>query len=86
VLQRNAECNVYEAVFKRSEEAAAAGDYLCSSNVRNVAEAFPAQAYDGPGRKVLLMTGTFGGVLFGPVQGLVLAAGFLLFRQITRQT
>lgn len=78
----NAARDVYEAVLKRSEETAAEMS-LYSSNVRVVAEAFPAQAPDGPGRKVLLIAGTFGGGLFGLGFGIVLAAGYALFRQMT---
>ncbi|MFN3320623.1 MAG: GumC family protein [Allorhizobium sp.] len=84
-LERKAKAarDVYEAVLKRSEETAAEMS-LYSSNVRVVAEAFPAQAPDGPGRKVLLIAGTFGGGLFGLGLGIVLAAGFALYRQMTR--
>ncbi len=83
-LERKAKAarDVYEAVLKRSEETAAEMS-LYSSNVRVVAEAFPAQAPDGPGRKVLLIAGTFGGGLFGLGLGIVLAAGFALYRQMT---
>lgn len=85
-LERKAKAarDVYEAVLKRSEETAAEMS-LYSSNVRIVAEAFPPQAPDGPGRKVLLMAGTFGGGLFGLGLGIVMAAGFALFRQMTRK-
>ncbi|MGQ3364148.1 GumC family protein [Rhizobium oryzihabitans] len=73
-LERKAKAarDVYEAVLKRSEETAAEMS-LYSSNVRVVAEAFPAQAPDGPGRKVLLIAGIFGGGLFGLGLGIVLA-------------
>lgn len=84
-LERKAKAarDVYEAVLKRSEETAAEMS-LYSSNVRIVAEAFPAQAPDGPGRKVLLIAGAFGGGLFGLGLGIVLASGFALYRQMTR--
>ena len=84
-LERKAKAarDVYEAVLKRSEETAAEMS-LYTSNVRIVAEAFPALVPDGPGRKVLLMAGTFGGGLFGLGLGIVLAAGFALFRQMPR--
>lgn len=83
-LERRAKAarDVYEAVLKRSEETAAEAN-LYSSNVRIVAEAFPPQSADGPGRKVLLMAGTFGGGLFGLGLGIVLAAALALFRQVT---
>ena len=85
-LERKAKAarDVYEAVLKRSEETAAEMS-LYSSNVRVVAEAFPAQAPDGPGRKVLLIAGAFGGGLFGLGLGIVLASGFALYRQMTRR-
>ncbi|MFN3831874.1 MAG: GumC family protein [Allorhizobium sp.] len=85
-LERKAKAarDVYEAVLKRSEETAAEMS-LYSSNVRVVAEAFPAQAPDGPGRKVLLIAGAFGGGLFGLGLGIVLASGFGLYRQMTRR-
>lgn len=84
-LERKAKAarDVYEAVLKRSEETAAEMS-LYTSNVRIVAEAFPPQAPDGPGRKVLLMAGAFGGGLFGLGLGIVFAAGFALFRQVRR--
>lgn len=85
-LERKAKAarDVYEAVLKRSEETAAEMS-LYSSNVRVVAEAFPAQAPDGPGRKVLLIAGAFGGGLLGFSLGIVLASGFALYRQMTRR-
>jgi uncharacterized protein involved in exopolysaccharide biosynthesis len=85
-LERKAKAarDVYEAVLKRSEETAAEMS-LYTSNVRVVAEAFPPQAPDGPGRKVLLMAGAFGGGLFGLGLGIVLAAGFALLRKVTRR-
>ena len=85
-LERKAKAarDVYEAVLKRSEETAAEMS-LYSSNVRVVAEAFPAQAPDGPGHKVLLIAGAFGGGLFGFGLGIVLASGFALYRQMTRR-
>ncbi len=85
-LERKAKAarDVYEAVLKRSEETAAEMS-LYSSNVRIVAEAFPPQAPDGPGRTVVLMAGIFGGGLFGLGLGIVCAAGFALYRQMTRK-
>jgi uncharacterized protein involved in exopolysaccharide biosynthesis len=86
-LERKAKAarDVYEAVLKRSEETAAEMS-LYSSNVRIVAEAFPPQAPDGPGRKVLMMAGAFGGALFGLTLGIVLAAGFALYRKLTMRS
>lgn len=85
-LERKAKAarDVYETVLKRSEETAAEMS-LYSSNVRIVAEAFPPQVADGPGRKALLIAGVFGGGLFGLGLGIVLAAGYALYRQMTRR-
>lgn len=87
-LERKAKAarDVYEAVLKRSEETAAEMS-LYSSNVRIIAEAFPPQTADGPGRTVLLIAGAFGGGLFGLGLGIVLAAGLALFQRVRgRQT
>jgi uncharacterized protein involved in exopolysaccharide biosynthesis len=85
-LERKAKAarDVYETVLKRSEETAAEMS-LYSSNVRIVAEAFPPQVADGPGRKALLIAGVFGGGLFGVSLGIVLAAAYALYRQMTRR-
>lgn len=86
-LERKAKAarDVYEAVLKRSEETAAEMS-LYSSNVRIVAEAFPPQVPDGPGRKVLLVAGTFGGGLFGLGLGIFAAAAFALYRQVNTRS
>lgn len=82
-LERKAKAarDVYEAVLKRSEETAAEMS-LYSSNVRIIAEAFPPQTADGPGRTVLLIAGGFGGGLFGLGLGIVLAAGLALYQRV----
>ncbi|WP_310282671.1 GumC family protein [Rhizobium rosettiformans] len=82
-LERKAKAarDVYEAVLKRSEETAAEMS-LYSSNVRIIAEAFPPQTADGPGRTVLLIAGAFGGGLFGLGLGIVLAAGLALLQRV----
>lgn len=82
-LERKAKAarDVYEAVLKRSEETAAEMS-LYSSNVRIIAEAFPPQTADGPGRTVLLIAGAFGGGLFGLGLGIVLAAGLALYQRV----
>lgn len=83
-LERKAKAarDVYEAVLRRSEETAAEMS-LYTSNVRIVAEAFPPQTPDGPGRKMLLLAGAFGGGLFGLGLGIVLSSGLLLFRRMS---
>lgn len=82
-LERKAKAarDVYEAVLKRSEETAAEMS-LYSSNVRIIAEAFPPQTADGPGRTVLLIAGAFGGGLLGLGLGIVLAAGLALLQRV----
>ncbi len=82
-LERKAKAarDVYEAVLKRSEETAAEMS-LYSSNVRIIAEAFPPQTADGPGRTVLLIAGGFGGGLFGLGLGIALAAGLALYQRV----
>lgn len=83
-LERKAKAarDVYEAVLRRSEETAAEMS-LYTSNVRIVAEAFPPQTPDGPGRKMLLLAGAFGGGLLGLGLGIVLSSGLLLFRRMS---
>lgn len=86
-LERKAKAarDVYETVLKRSEETAAEMS-LYSSNVRIIAEAFPPQSPDGPGRKALLIAGIFGGALLGLGLGIVLAAGYALYWGLTRRS
>lgn len=79
-LERKAKAarDIYEAVLKRTEETAAQKN-LYESNVRIVSQAVPAQAPDGPSRKILFLAGVFGGAVFGFGLAVLAAVGRALY-------